>query len=192
MIRHLGDNIHLRRAVFIAVTLAPIIVAFGMVIQPLRDHFAAQDTQIARQSQMLARLKAIAAYQPKLPNASTAPSAKGEYLTGPNEGVASASLQARLKIIAQSSGAQLRSIQALAPETDGALRLIGARLDLAGPLKAVHGAIFAIEESKPYFFVTDAAIKLSRDFQAPNSVKTEPIIEARLDVFGAYKAEEAP
>jgi hypothetical protein len=192
MIGKLQDNIHVRRTVFAAVTLAPIIAIFGLIIQPLRDHFAGQDAQIARQSEILARLKAIAAYRPKPGSAAPTPSTKGEYLTGPNEGVASANLQARLKIIAQTSGAQLRSIQALPAETDGPLRLIGVRLDLAGPLKAVHGVIFAIEDAKPYVFVTEAALKLSREIQRPDGVKTEPVIEARLDVFGAYKAEEAP
>jgi Type II secretion system (T2SS), protein M subtype b len=70
--------------------------------------------------------------------------------------------------------------------------MIGVRLDLAGPLKAVHGVIFAIEDSKPYFFVNEASLRLSREIQRPNDLKTEPVIEARLDVFGAYKAEETP
>ena len=192
MIRRLQDSRHARHIAFIGVSLAPIIVVFGMIVLPVRDHFADQNARIMRQSEMLTRLKAIAAYEAKLTTSDHAENGMEEYLAGPNEGVASASLQTRLKIIVQTAGAQVRSIQGLPTQASGSSRLIGARVDLAGQLKAVHGAIFAIEDAKPYFFITDATIKVSRNGQRPDNRVTAPIIEARLDVFGAFKPKAEP
>jgi hypothetical protein len=64
MTGNLQDNINLRRALFAAATLAPMIMVYGLIVAPLQDHFANLDREIARQTAILARLKAIAAYQP--------------------------------------------------------------------------------------------------------------------------------
>ena len=177
---------------FIGLTLAPIMIVFGGVVLPVRDEFAARDAKIAQQSEMLARLKGIADYSVTPMDVEEDGGKEKEYLIGSNEGIANAKLQARLKGLTQAAGARLQSVQGLPVSVEGPLRLIGAKLNIFGPLQAVHQAIFAIEDNRPYFFITNAVIRVSRQVQRPGAPSAEPVIDAELDVFGAFKLEGSP
>lgn len=115
-----------------------------------------------------------------------APPNTGEYLAGANEGVINADLQTRLKGMVEPVGARLRSVRTLPPQTSEQVRYVGSRIEIFGPLPAIHRAVVAIEASKPYLFVRGAVIK-----PAPpggrQDVPQEPIIEPQLDVFGAVR-----
>jgi hypothetical protein len=187
MIETIRMSAPIRRVLFLAITLIPPAMILLAIIQPIQTLLAEQDAEIARQQERLARLRAIASYTSESAGQSTKPGE--EYIFGPNEGVASANLQTRLKSMAQSSGTQLRSVQGLPPETDGRLRLIGARLNFAGPIEAVHRAVLAIENARPYVFITNALIKTPRRLQSPAALAREPVVEAQLDVFGAFLPE---
>jgi hypothetical protein len=54
-------------------------------------------------------------------------------------------------------------------------------------LQSVQRAIHAIESSKPYLFVSSAAIKPAQGVSRPG-VAEEPSLEVRLDVFGVLSA----
>jgi hypothetical protein len=91
--------------------------------------------------------------------------------------------------LSEASGARLRSVQGLPGEADGRLAYIGARLDIFGPIQAVQRAINAIEEAKPFFFVTNAIIKRSMQSALPGNEAAEPVIDAQVDVFAAFRQE---
>jgi general secretion pathway protein M len=74
--------------------------------------------------------------------------------------------------------------------SDGGLRYIGARLEIFGPMPAVHRAIHAIETAKPFLFVTGAALKLSPTAAIPGNT-AEPVLDAQLDIIGAFRPEAA-
>jgi hypothetical protein len=180
-----------RRTLFLSATLLPVlIVLFGAVL-PIGDSLQQGEEEIVRQSEMLARLKGIAAYKPAdLPVTATNPA--NEYLPGPNEGVAIANLQARLKSFAQVNGTLLRSIQGLPARTEGANRWIGARLDVSGTIQSVHRLVFAIEDARPYLFISNATVRMPQQVLNPNTVPAEPVIEAQLEVLGAFRDGSAP
>jgi hypothetical protein len=181
----------MRRLAFFFVTLAPLALGLAAIVLPVWEHFDAQEAEIALQAERLARLKGIAAYAPASSSPPQGQDGSGEYVTGPNESVAGANLQTTLKGLALSSGAQLQSVQGLPAASDGALRLIGARLYFSGRLEAVHQAILMIENAKPYMFITDAAIKTPRRIQGLGGQQAPPVIEAQLDVFSAFKTSGA-
>jgi hypothetical protein len=180
-----------RRMLFLSATLLPVlIVLFGAVL-PIGDSLQQGEVEILRQSEMLARLKGIAAYKPADPPA-TATITANEYLPGPNEGVAIANLQARLKSFAQLNGTLLRSIQGLPARTEGANRWIGARLDVSGTIQSVHRLVFAIEDARPYLFISNATVRMPQQAVNPNAAPLEPVIEAQLEVLGAFRDGSAP
>jgi len=183
------DHPLVRRAMFFAATVAPVLAVVGLVILPVQELLAERDAAIDRDTQMLARLTAIAAYKPKLPPTASLVDTSDDYLKGPSQGVATANLQARLKILSEASGARLRSVQGLPAEADGRLAYIGARLDIFGPIQAVQRAINAIEEAKPFFFVTSAVMKRSTQSALPGNLAAEPVIDAQLDVLAAFRQE---
>jgi hypothetical protein len=154
---------------------------------PVYDIVTDQDYQISQKRDMLARLQAIAAREADVQAAAGQPGAQldqGEFLAGSNEGVIGADLQTRLKAIAERSGARIRTIQGQATRPGDPIKYVGARLTIFGNLQRVHSSIYEIETSKPFLFVTDASIKLASPVTR-SSATEEPIIEARLDVFGA-------
>jgi hypothetical protein len=143
------------------------------------------------QREALARMNAIASRKADVDAIARQVDAEGdvgEFLAAANEGAANAALQARLKTMAEATGARIRSVQGLPAKTNGPIRYIGARIDLYGVLGTVHKAIYAVESGKPYLFVSNASIRLSSLVSA-QATATEPVIDAQLDVFGATQME---
>lgn len=178
----------LRRAAFIGGNLLALVAFVLLVISPIRAALMDGEAEIARQAETLARYRALAHHKAEAPSSAEAQFAREAFLTGPNEGVAAANLQARLQAVSTSFGARLRSVQGLASKSEGSLRFIGARLEIFGPLPAVHGAIHAIEAAKPFLFVTAATLKLSPTVTLPGNA-AEPILEAQIDILGAFRQE---
>jgi hypothetical protein len=182
------QNTNIRRVFFLIATLAPVLIILFYLILPIKDGIREGEAEILRQSQMLARLKGIAAYKPpEQPKPATDVPAN-EYLPGPNEGVAVANLQARLKTFAQLNGTMLRSIQGLPARSEGSIRWIGARLDVSGSIQSVHRLVFAIEDARPYLFIGNATVRMQQRAVNPN----EPVIDAQLEVLGAYRPGSEP
>ena len=105
-----------------------------------------------------------------------------------NEGVIGADLQTRLKGMVETAGAKLRSVRTLPAETHEQTKYIGSRIELYGPLAAIHRAIYAVETAKPYLFVRSVAIKLAPPI-GQVGIPQEPLLEAQLDIFGAVRIE---
>jgi general secretion pathway protein M len=194
MIKTLPVALRRHRAVaFIIGNLAALAVCLW-ALAPVFDFVADRDSEIATKREMLARLQSIAAREAEVQAAARQPDVEldqGEFLTGANEGVIGADLQTRLKAITERSGAHIRTIQGQPTKTGDPIRYIGARLTIFGSLQRVHSTIYAIETEKPYLFVTDAAIKLATPV-ARGGTSEEPVIEARLDVFGAALTGQKP
>lgn len=186
---HWNNRPIIRRPIFWAATLTPVLMVLILIVLPLQAVLAERDAEIAQKTEMLGRLTAIADYQPRVVAADRLAETKDEYLTGPSQGVAIANLQARLKLISETSGAKLRALESLQPAKEGPLSYIGARLDIFGSLQPVQRTIDAIEEAKPYFFITGAMMKLSLQSAMPGNAEVEPIIDAQIDVFGAFQVE---
>jgi general secretion pathway protein M len=184
-------NLWVRRLAFIAGNLAVgVVIAFAWVL-PARDFFAERDRQIIEQRATLARFRAVADQEGAVRSAAAANGARqGEFLLGKTEGVVSADLQNRLKGMAEAAGAKLRSVRGLPAQSGEQTKYVGSRIELFGPLAAIHRAVYAIESAKPYLFIKGAAIRLSSPI-GQIGVPQEPVIEAQLDVFGAVEIEAA-
>jgi hypothetical protein len=177
------------RGIFLAVTAAMGLTIFYLIVLPIQAVFLERDASIAAQRDLLARLAAVAAQEPSVMAAirKAADEAKlGEFLGGANDGVISAELQARLKAIVEQSGARLRSVQALPASTTDVVRYVGSRVEMIGTHRTLHRAIHTIENGSPYLFVTSASIRSAASTSGPPA-RDEPILEARLDVFGAVQ-----
>jgi len=177
----------LRGLAFVGANAAAVLVVANLIVVPVRDGLAHRDAQIAEQRTMLARFKALAAQEAVVEAAAKqAPADTGEYLAGSNEGVINADLQTRLKGMVEPTGARVRSVRTLPPQTTEQVRYTGSRIEIYGPLAAIHRAVATIEASKPYLFVRGAAIKSAPPTGRPDAPQ-EPVIEAQLDVFGAVR-----
>ena len=166
--------------------LVVALITFGFIL-PVRDILSDRDAEIADQRQTLARWKAIAAQHATVTELATQIGGdQGEFLSGKNEGVIQAELQARLKAMVEKAGARLRSIRGVQPHADGSIRYIGARLELQGTLPSIYRAVQAVETAKPYLFVSSAVMRPSSS-AAPVGTPQEPTLEVQLEILGAMR-----
>jgi hypothetical protein len=113
----------------------------------------------------------------------------GEFLAGDNDGLVAANLQARLKAAADEAKVNVRSLQMLPSKTMDGATLTGARLDVTGPLPAIHALARALEGPIPLLLVTDASLR--RENSVWGSQEEKELIAAQFDVFGAAKPQAA-
>jgi general secretion pathway protein M len=185
------DSRPLRLAAFVAGNLALCVVIAVCAVMPTRAFFAEREDRIAEQRALLSRLTSIAAQESNVQSIARqagAQAQRGEFLTGPNEGVVNADLQTRLKGMAEAAGAKLRSVQSLPAKTSEQIHYSGSRIEIYGPVQSIHRALYAIEGAKPYLFVTGASIKPAAQ-TGRSGVVEEPVIQAQLDIFGAVQIE---
>jgi general secretion pathway protein M len=182
------DKGPLRRVAFVAGNLLTLLAIAAVIVSPVRTSLIDGEAEIYRQTEMLARFKAMAQQKPNAPAADQVALTADLFQSGPNEGVAAANLQARLKALSEAAGARVRLVQGLPARSEGMLRYIGAKLEIFGPLPAVHRAIQAVESAKPFLFVTNSTLKLS-PMAARSGNTAEPTIEAQLDISGAFRPE---
>jgi general secretion pathway protein M len=175
----------------VGVNIAIVCAFVFAVVLPFRELLADQEIKLAERRETLARLRAVADRQADVEAfalAVKADASRGDFLEGPNEGVVSAALQARLKQAAEAAGASLRSVRALSAKAAGEARFTGGRLEFAGPIKALHEALRDIESGTPNLFITSAILRA-----APNraGATEDVVIEAQVDVFGPTRIAEA-
>lgn len=191
MIAMIQSSAFARRATFLTAHVAIVLAAYWLWFIPLWEIFADRDVQIAKQRALLGRLEGIAAHESAVQDQVHNVSAefdRGEFLAAANDGAVDADLQTRLKSIAEAGGAKLQSVQSMPATHDGAVKYVGARIELIGTLAAIQRAIHALETAKPYLFVTAAALKSSSPVARPDQT-TEPVVDAQLEVFGALRPE---
>jgi hypothetical protein len=179
------SNVRLRRSLFVGANVASALALFFFIWLPLQNFFDQRDADIAIQREALARWKAIAARGDDVKALTSRVGTelnRGELVAAANEGIANAELQSRLKVMAEASGAKLRSVQSNSPRLTPQLKYIGARIDIYGTIRAVQQAVYDIENSTPYIFVTGATLKLTALAGSPNA-GLEPAIDAQLEIL---------
>jgi len=181
------------RMLFVVGNLAAGAAIVSIGVLPLFEMFAERETRIEQQSKQLGRLQAIVNQTARVDavEAQTKAQMQGaEFLAGASENVVSADLQTNLKALTQAAGASLLTVQALPPKTVDHLRYSGARIEISGSLQSILKAVYAIEASTPYLFISAATLKSTQ--AQPGGVSEEPVVQAQLDVVGAMQAGKQP
>jgi len=190
MIHKWRDNVWFHRVVFVAANLAAAVVILGIATL-IVDFFGDRDAEIAEQHALLGRLKTLVAQESRIQAVARDIEAKlqgAEFLHGVNDGVVNADLQTRVKGIAEAAGARVRSVQALPAKNVAQVRYVGARIDIYGSLQSIHRTVYAVENEKPYLFVTAASLRPLAAVNRPGA--QEPILQAQLDVVGVVATDE--
>lgn len=180
----------LRRCVFVGINMGALALIYFAAAQPLVSLFSDQVDRLSQARTTLSEYRIVADREETVRAAAAradeaASSAK--FLQGASEGAASASLQARLKAIADQAGARVQSVRALEPATEGSVRYLKAHLELTGPVAAIYATLRAIEGGEPYLFVGQALLRMPAGRAGVLSTQ-EPSIEAQLDVYGPVRS----
>lgn len=193
MKRMFGDAQLRRRVLFVLGNVAMCVAIVSVFVLPLYTLFADRENRIEEQRKVLVRLTAIAAQAANVQSIASDTKAQmqgGEFLAGPNENVISADLQTKLKAMAEAGGAKLRAVQALPVRTVDQIRYSGSRIEIFGSVQSIVKAVHAIESSKPYLFITGAALKSPPPPRQGSS--EEPVVQAQLEIIGAMQTGGQP
>ena len=188
MMHLLYDGRFQRRALFVFLNLAACALILALVVEPIQALFTERGNYIIGQQKMLARLQAIAGQFENVRFVSADTNSQirsGEFLVGSSESVISADLQTKLKTIVEGSGAKPRAVQALPIKTIDRIRYSGARIEIVGPIRSIYRAVYDVESSKPYLFISGATIRPTSPVGKPGM--DEPTLQAQLEVFGAIQ-----
>lgn len=172
------------RVGFLAFNVAIASIAFVLVIVPFREMVERERRELQNKNMALTRLQAFADKRTDIEifaRQVKEEAERGEFIAGANEGVVNATLQARLKALAEAAGAEVRSLRALPNRSSSGANFVGARVELAGDIKAIHSTIARIESGSPQLYAPNAIVRLAIGPPAPGQ---EPKIEAQFDVYG--------
>jgi len=172
--------------VFVGINVGSLAVIYFLAVQPLVLLFSDQADRLSRARTTFSAYRAIADREETVRAAARRAdeiTSSAAFLQGASEGAASASLQARLKAIADQAGARVQSVRALEPATEGGIRYLKAHVELVGSVAAIYATLRAIEGREPYLFVGQALLRMQAG-QPGTSPTQEPSIEAQLDVYG--------
>lgn len=180
-----------RRIVFVGVNLLAMLVVYLIFIAPVHRMIADGAEAIAERRQILARYEAVVAQESRVEAYAQQISninAQGELLDGDSDGVINANLQARLKLIAESTQVTVRSIQMLPDKVFEGVTLVGARIEVAGSYENVHALARALEGEPPLLLIAAASVRGQTMMWGAPQAQQGDEIEAQFDVFaGAPK-----
>jgi general secretion pathway protein M len=181
-----------RRLVALALLAAVILAVWGYVVAPVVAGYREAAESIAQSRQQLAQYRRIAARAPQL-QAELDRLRQGELsrvglLEGDKDTLVVAELQNRIKTLAEASGGELRSLQALPVRDEEHLRQITVRAHLSFGEEGLLQVLHALESSRPYLFIdnVDVRSRTTRPRRAPNQPEAPAgiALEARFDVIG--------
>lgn len=178
-----------QRALAIAILVAIVAVLYYAVAQPLIDTSADDRATIAERQDALRRYQHAAQELPLRQRALTTlrqqqTNADG-FLEGTSDTLIAAQIQNRVKTLANTARAELKSSQVLPAEADGKLKRIAIRnqisADTAGLLTIFHD----LEAQSPSLFLDNVTLQVRpialRDRDNPGNGDT---IDMQFDVYG--------
>lgn len=102
------------------------------------------------------------------------------FLDGETDALAAATLQDRIGSLVQSTGAELRSIQAVPATDEDGMRRVGVTVELMAKTAALIRLAYAIEAGTPYLFITIAETIAD----AGQGASEDPLLIVRLEISG--------
>lgn len=185
---------HAGSALFLAFNVFMLLCIYMIVVQPIGTILTEQATRLSDRSGELARYQAMAGEESAV--RALFGQARDErnasiFLSGENEGAASAALQARLKQVGENSGLQIRSIAALEPRTENAVRYLGAQMDVSGAIASIHQTLDSLQRGiAPVLFVKSLTIRAPAS-AAGDAAEQQPILNVQIEVLGAVQNVDA-
>jgi general secretion pathway protein M len=178
----------LSRALALTILVALLSFMYSGLVQPLLDHYA--DARGTREQLESALLRARQTGRTLSELQAELARLKGHGVSGagtmqsPNESLAAAELQNRIKSSVEAARGELRSTQILPSREEGAFQRISIRGQIAVNLEALQRIFYELESTSPLLFLDNVDIRV-RPMRQPNEVATDnPILDVRFDLYG--------
>ena len=143
-----------------------------------RVRLARLESELPRLQQQVAELKA----EKQVDDA-------GLLLPDASDAVAAAALQTKLKALGASAGADINSVESLAPRRQDGFRRIGVRVAMTCDLQALTAILSGLATAKPPLFVDNLDVRYN-GLAAQQTGDAAPMMNVGFDVYG-YRADSA-
>ena len=180
-----------RAAALVLLGLA-LLALKALVVDPVLDAYAARMAEIARLDALSARYRAFAERLPELraerERLVRETRASQGFLAAPNETLAAADLQARLKTLVDSVHGELKSTQVLPVQQIGGFRRVGVRGEMSMTLPAIQRVLYAAEAGSPTLVLDGLSIRTKA---ADRQVERNPdrvLLDFSVDLYGFLRS----
>ncbi len=185
----LAERLKTRRAALAALGVAAVIAVILLAL-PLAALFAAQSADIDEGLARTARYRAQAAtrsqVEARLAEARQRAAAVPGLIQAESTSIAQARLQSDMDTIVRMNGGAVRSTQILAPGRQEGFDVLSIQYQIAVPMGRLRDLAYAIETHTPFFFIDNADIATTTDWQSPDGQIGDPTLEVRW-VVRAYR-----
>lgn len=178
----LTDRKMARTALFLAVNLFAVLFLIAFVIAPILAHFADRSDDISENATQLAHFQSIKRNAKAL--IASNPQAGEPFLTGREERLVSADLQANVISAASAAGVRLLGVRGSQGHKSQKLHMVVVSAELEGSVAAIRDMIMALGNQTPFLFVSEASFHSIADGDGGP-------IRAELKVQGAMRDRES-
>jgi len=167
------------------------VAAFGVL--PVMDRIRTTDQALeddrALIGELQQRVAGRGAYGGQLDALKGRIAESGLYVRADTEPLAAAAVQERLKDAVGRHGGELRSVQSLPSEQEGALTKVGLRVVMTGQLEPAVRVLYELETSEPYLFVDNLQIQATARRRVQTGTEDGVNLSIRFDLFGYMPPE---
>ncbi len=185
---NLSFSPRLSRAIALTILVALLVFAYSGLVQPLLDHYAETRGSLAQMQAALARARQtgsdLGELRAELARLKEVRASGTGTMQSPNESLAAAELQNRIKSSVEVARGELRSTQILPSREEGAFRRISIRGQIAVNLAALQRIFYEFESASPLLYLDNVDIRV-RPARRPNEATTDnPTLDVRFDLYG--------
>jgi general secretion pathway protein M len=103
------------------------------------------------------------------------------FLASPNESLAAAELQSRLRSTVDAVHGDLRSVQILPARDEGLFRRVSVRGQISATLPALQRVLYQLETATPLLFLDNVDIR-ARPVRPGRTSAEAPVLDVRFDL----------
>jgi general secretion pathway protein M len=179
------------RAAALAILVALIAILYLGIAMPIVDAYQSIGADTVQLQDQLHRYQRAgsdrAQRQAELAALAQRSSAADGFLQGANDTLVAAQIQNRLKSLADSAHAELRSTQVLPAQDEGALRRISVRGQFATNVAGALQVFYGLESQYPLLFIDNLNIR-SRQGNVRETRSRDPgesdALDLQFDIYG--------
>ena len=186
----------LSRALALAILIGMLAVAYLGVVQPIVETRADQREQLDGLEAALSRYRRVSQQRPareaELASLKQRAAAEDGLLRGANETLMAAAVQNRIKELVASAQGEVKSMQILPAQSDGHLRRITVRGQMAMTVEATQRLFHELEGGEPLLFLDNVNIRSMQESRRRRERDRagDDMLDLRVDVYGYAQPQQ--